>query len=100
VFNQESAIGGGTSQAAPLWAGLATLINDKLVAGGAAPLGDVNPLLYQLAKAAATPGFRHIDVGGNAISPSSRFGYDMVTGLGTPNVENLVKNVLLARAGA
>jgi len=100
VFNQESAIGGGTSQAAPIWAGLATLINDKLVAGGAAPLGDVNPLLYQLAEAAATPGFRHIDVGGNAISPSSRFGYDMVTGLGTPNVENLVKNVLLARAGA
>jgi kumamolisin len=68
-------------------------------AGGAQPLGDVNPMLYQLAEAAASPGFRHISVGGNAISASSPAGYDMVTGLGTPNVQNLVKNILLARAG-
>jgi kumamolisin len=100
VFNQRSVVGGGTSQAAPIWAGLATLINDKLAGGRVAPLGDFNPMLYRLAKGAATPGFRHISAGGNAISPSSQAGYDMVTGLGTPNVENLVKNILLARAGA
>ncbi len=97
VFDQVTALGGGTSQAAPIWAGLATLINDKLVDGGAAPLGDLNPLLYQLAKESVLPGFRHIGAGGNAISRSSQGGYDMVTGLGTPNVANLVKNVLLAR---
>lgn len=100
VFEQEVAVGGGTSQAAPIWAGLATLINDKLVDGGAAPLGDFNPTLYQLAGESALPGFRHIGAGGNAISRSSQGGYDMVTGLGTPNVANLVKNILLARAAA
>ncbi|MCW1959571.1 MAG: S53 family peptidase, partial [Mycobacterium sp.] len=98
VFDQQVAVGGGTSQAAPIWAGLATLINDKLVGSGAAPLGDFNPLLYQLAQESAFPGFRHIAAGGNAISRSSPEGYDMVTGLGTPNVANLVKTVLLARA--
>jgi kumamolisin len=46
------------------------------------------------------PGFRHIGAGGNAISRSSQGGYDMVTGLGTPNIANLVKNILLARAAA
>lgn len=76
------------------------MINDKLVAGGSAPLGDFNPMLYQLAESAATPGFHHIGVGGNAISRSSPAGYDMVTGLGTPNVANLVKNILLARAAS
>ncbi|MFN8070442.1 MAG: S53 family peptidase [Mycobacterium sp.] len=100
VFDRAVAVGGGTSQAAPIWAGLATLINDKLVAGGSAPLGDFNPMLYQLAESAATPGFHHIGVGGNAISRSSPAGYDMVTGLGTPNVANLVKNILLARAAS
>ena len=43
------------------------------------------------------PGFRDIDLGGNAISPGGP-GYDMVTGLGSPNVENLVKNILLFRS--
>jgi kumamolisin len=97
VFDQAVAVGGGTSQAAPIWAGLATLINDKLVDGGAAPLGDFNSTLYQLAESALTPGFRHIGVGGNAISRSGQGRYDMVTGLGTPNIENLVTNILLAR---
>jgi kumamolisin len=36
--------------------------------------------------------------GGNAVTPGGRPGYDMVTGLGTPNVENLAKNILIARA--
>lgn len=100
VFNKVTAVGGGTSQAAPIWAGLATLMNDSLVAVGAPPLGDLNPTLYRVAEETALPGFRHIGVGGNAISPSSPSGYDMVTGLGTPNIANLVRSILLARAAA
>lgn len=97
VFRGQVFIGGGTSQAAPVWAGLALLINQLLDDQGLAPLGDFNPLLYQLAKGSAVPGFREIDLGGNAISPGTH-GYDMVTGLGTPNVANLVKNILLTRS--
>lgn len=99
IFNGQVTIGGGTSQAAPIWAGLAALMNGTLRAAGAAPLGDLNPLLYRLDKSQTPfPGLRDVDYGGNAVSISSTVGYDMVTGLGTPNVENLVKSVLLSRA--
>ena len=97
VFNQGVAVGGGTSQAAPVWAGLAAVINQLLNQSGLAPLGDFNPLLYQVAKGSAVPGFRDIELGGNAISPGGS-GYDMVTGLGSPNIENLVKNIVLVRS--
>ena len=99
VFNQKVVVGGGTSQAAPIWAGLAALMDQKLLASGAGSLGELNPLLYQLAKnPTAPPGLRDINFGGNAVSISGTIGYDMVTGLGTPNIENLVKNILLTRA--
>jgi kumamolisin len=77
---------------------LAALMNQKLAASGAKPLGELNPLLYRIATTSTLPGFRSISLGGNAITQASTTGYDMVTGLGTPNVENLLKNVLLARA--
>jgi len=99
VFGQQVVVGGGTSQAAPIWAGFAALINQHLDDRGLAPLGDFNPLLYQVAQGAAVPGFRDVRLGGNAVSPG-RDGYDMVTGLGSPNVENLLKNILLVRSVA
>ena len=96
VFRGEVVTGGGTSQAAPIWAGMAAVINQLLRDQDLAQLGDLNPVLYQVAKGAAVPGFRDIELGGNAISPGG-VGYDMVTGLGSPNIENLVKNILLNR---
>lgn len=100
VFNREVMVGGGTSQAAPIWAGLTALMNDKLRADGAKPIGELNPVLYRIAKSAKlASGLRDINLGGNAISISGTVGYDMVTGLGTPNVDNLVRSILLARAG-
>lgn len=101
VFDHQVIVGGGTSQAAPIWAGLSALMNQKLRAEGADPLGEINPLLYRMAKATKLKsGLRDVNLGGNAISISGTIGYDMVTGLGTPNVENLITNVLLARASA
>ena len=99
VLNGRVVVGGGTSQAAPIWAGLTALMNDKLLASGSDQLGFLNPLLYKVAKSAALPGFHDINLGGNAIMPSSSTGgYDLVTGLGTPNIANLVQNLLLTRA--
>ena len=91
-------VGGGTSQAAPIWAGLAALMNQSLVDTGAKPLGHLNPLLYKVARTAPLPGFHDINLGGNAIMPSSTDGYDMVTGLGTPNIANLLRDIELVRA--
>lgn len=99
VFDGVPIQGGGTSQAAPIWAGLSAIMNQKLRADGAKPLGEVNPVLYRMVKEPnLPPGLRDINLGGNAVSISGTVGYDMVTGLGTPNIENLVKNFLLARA--
>lgn len=97
VFRQQVFVGGGTSQAAPVWAGLTALINQYLRTSGIEPLGDFNPLLYKIAKGAAVPGFRDITLGGNAISPGA-IGYDMVTGLGSPNVDNLLKDILFEKS--
>jgi kumamolisin len=97
VFGQRVVVGGGTSQAAPIWAGFAALINEALAESGVQPLGELNPLLYRLAEGAAEPAFRDIVLGGNAISPGGP-GYDMVTGLGSPDVDNLLKDILLERS--
>ena len=98
VLGQQVRTGGGTSQSAPIWAGLAALINNMFAASGAPPLGKLNPMLYEVAKGSTAPSFRDLELGGNAVAPGGRPGYDMVTGLGSPNVENLAKNILLARA--
>lgn len=41
----------GTSCASPAFAGLISLINDKLLNAGKTQLGFLNPLLYQMASA-------------------------------------------------
>lgn len=96
VYRKQVVTGGGTSQAAPLWAGIAAVVNQALASQGLRPLGDLNPLLYEIAKGSALPGFRDIELGGNAVSPGNR-GYDMVTGLGSPNVADLVRDIVLIR---
>ena len=94
VFNQRFALGGGTSLAAPVWAGLTALMNDYLTRNGGWPVGELNPRLYRIAAGAPHPAFQDITAGGNAVWLAGP-GYDMVTGLGTPNIENLVKDVLV-----
>ncbi len=93
IFKQQEVIGGGTSQAAPIWAALTVLMNQYLVANGGRPLGNVNPLLYRVAAGSNLPGFRDVRRGGNAVDVSQP-GYDLVTGLGSPNTYNLARNLL------
>lgn len=94
VFNGKQLVGGGTSQSAPLWAGLAAVMNQWLIANDGRALGDLNPLLYSVAEGSRLPGFRDVTLGGNAVADAAP-GYDLVTGLGTPDVENLVRNILV-----
>ncbi|WP_101950655.1 S53 family peptidase [Mycobacterium sp. 3519A] len=98
VFNQQDAVGAGTSQAAPIWAALTVLMNQYLVANGGHQLGNINPLLYRVAAGANRPAFRDISFGGNAVDLSQP-GYDMVTGLGSPNVDFLVRDLLEIQRG-
>src|SRR5581483_3547897 len=87
---------GGTSCAAPLWAGFAALINQQAAATGRSPIGFINPAVYALAGAANySTLFHDITIGNNTNSLSpARFtavpGYDLCTGLGTPAGQPLI----------
>ena len=94
VVDKEVVVGGGTSQAAPIWAGLTAVMTQYLTANGGRPIGALNPLLYRIATGAPRPAFRDVVLGGNAIDTAGP-GYDLVSGLGTPNLENLAENLLL-----
>jgi hypothetical protein len=93
---------GGTSAAAPLWAAVVALA-DAAPACGGARLGFLNPVLYRLA--AASPGryLHDITTGNNDYTGTSggRYpagtGYDMATGLGSPDAAMLASG--LCRAG-
>ncbi len=98
IFKQQEVMGGGTSQSAPIWAALTVLMNQYLVANGGRPLGNVNPLLYRVAAGSNLPGFRDVRLGGNAVDISQP-GYDLVTGLGSPNTYNLARNLLDIQKG-
>ena len=94
VVGQNIVVGGGTSQAAPLWAGFTAVMNQYLKDNGGRNVGDLNPLLYQVMEGSRLPAFRDIVLGGNAVA-SAGPGYDLATGLGTPDVDNLVRNILV-----
>jgi subtilase family serine protease len=93
---------GGTSCAAPLWAGLAALINQQAEANGRPSVGFINPPMYALGlEASYTLGLRDITTGSNSTpySPPTMFqavpGYDLCTGWGTPNGSNLINALVL-----
>ena len=81
VDGQTSVIG-GTSAVAPLWAGIIAVAN----AQNKTTAGFLNPHLYA---ASAAAGFRDITEGSNG-SFTAGPGWDACTGLGTPNLPNLL----------
>jgi len=86
-------VGGGTSQAAPIWAGITALIDQYLVQNHHQKIGWMNPALYSLARTPqAYPPFHDVSVGSNLAFAAGR-GYDMATGLGTPDAWNLARDL-------
>jgi len=77
---------GGTSWSAPVWAALCALINEARSNSKKPPLPYLNPLIYPFN---GTNCFRDILVGGNGNYQSGPQ-YDLVTGIGTPDVKQLV----------
>jgi len=76
--------GGGTSFAAPRWAGFIALVNQQAAALQKPTVGFLNTLLYKLAGTAAyNTDFHDITSGFNG-KYNAVTGYDMVTGLGSP----------------
>jgi uncharacterized repeat protein (TIGR01451 family) len=92
---------GGTSAAAPLWAGFIALVNQQAANNGNAAVGFINPALYAIASGPNYAScFHDITTGNNRWSSSPNLfdatsGYDLCTGLGTPNGTSLI-NALAA----
>ncbi len=85
---------GGTSVAASLWAGVAAIYDQDAAAHGAPFLGVANAVLYSLAGRSDRPLF---DVstaqnGGGDLAGPVGVGWDAATGLGSPNVDTLVRD--------
>lgn len=94
-------LAGGTSAAAPLWSGLMA-IADQMAGKG---LGFINPTLYKLAQSSRyAQDFHDITVGNNSVHSgsvdvpgySATTGWDPITGLGSPDAENLLPDLVNA----
>jgi subtilase family serine protease len=90
---------GGTSSGSPQWAGIAAMADQ--MAGH--DLGFLNPALYAIASNPTTyaADFHDVTVGCNQLDPSipgycASPGWDAVTGLGTPDVANLIPDLIAA----
>ncbi len=86
---------GGTSFAAPMWAGYVALANQQLKANGFATLGFINPFLYAFGVSSSYHTDFHDITSGTSGSFSAVAGYDLVTGWGSPNGTGLI-NALVA----
>ena len=81
---------GGTSFAAPMWAGYLALVNQQLAANGYSTLGFINPYLYSFGVGSSYHTDFHDITSGKSGSYSAVSGYDLVTGWGSPNGQSLV----------
>jgi uncharacterized membrane protein len=80
---------GGTSAAAPLWAGFLALANQQAATKGAPPIGFLNPALYSLGEGTHyTSSMHDIIAGSNGFSTMP--GFDLVTGWGSPSGQGLI----------
>jgi subtilase family serine protease len=76
---------GGTSFAAPMWAGYIALVNQQLVANAQPLIGFLNPMIYQQNVGSQYASDFHDITSGTSGSYSAVTGYDLVTGWGSPN---------------
>jgi subtilase family serine protease len=97
-------LAGGTSAVAPLWSAIMA-IADQMAGKG---LGFINPTLYKIGTSSRyTLDFHDITVGNNSVQPSgsqgvnvpgysAAQGWDPVTGLGSPDAQNLLPDLVAA----
>jgi subtilase family serine protease len=80
---------GGTSFAAPMWAGYLALANQQAAANKVPPPGFIDPTIYPLGLGSGyKTDFHDITTGSNGF-PAVK-GYDLATGWGSPNTNGLI----------
>ncbi len=83
---------GGTSAAAPMWAGIATDANGYLLNQKKTTLGNASALLYQLFNTKEALSAYHDITGGDNLYYKAGPGYDLATGIGTPDAWNFARD--------
>ena len=90
---------GGTSAAAPLWAGVAADTNQYLTATGKPTLGSASAMLYSLFNTAQPFSAYHDVTNGDNLFYPATSGYDQASGAGTPDVWNLARDAARVSGG-
>ncbi|MGB6251422.1 MAG: protease pro-enzyme activation domain-containing protein [Terriglobales bacterium] len=88
---------GGTSFAAPMWAGYLALANQQAAANGKPAPGFINPTIYPLGLSGGYSAAFHDITSGNNGFPAE-VGYDLDSGWGSPNGSGLI-NALVGSGG-
>ena len=102
IWNGRLGVFAGTSIGSPHWAAIVALANE--LRSHQDSIGQLNPALYAIAadRERYSNDFHDITQGNNAYLPGPGFsagpGYDLPTGLGTPDVANLISD--LANSGS
>lgn len=91
---------GGTSSGSPQWAGIVAMADQQRHVASMDDIGYLNPTLYAIANNPSmySNDFYDVTVGNNQTTSipgySASTGWDAVTGLGTPNVANLIPDLV------
>jgi subtilase family serine protease len=80
---------GGTSFAAPMWAGYLALANQQAAANGKT-IGYINPIIYPAAEGSGYSTDFHDITSGSCGTFSAATGFDLCTGWGSPNTTGLI----------
>ena len=90
---------GGTSFAAPMWAGYIALVNQQALINGGSHVGFINPAIYNIGLSSNyNSDFHDVVSGSNGYSATT--GYDLVTGWGSPNGTGLLNALLGTQSGS
>ncbi len=87
---------GGTSFAAPMWAGYLALANQQAAANGES-IGFIDPIIYPAALTSSYGTYFHDITSGSCGTYSGITGYDLCTGWGSPNTTGII-NLLAGSA--
>ena len=84
----------GTSFASPIWAGFIALANQEAASEGLPRIGFLNPLVYDMVNKRNYAEVFHDITSGRSGKYNSVKGYDLVTGLGSPQGSNFIATLL------
>lgn len=113
IYAGGDTVASGTSESAPIWAALCAVLNESLQSTGHNPIGLLGPKIYPLAGTGAmnyvTQGYLTYELAGvagfpaNAVDTNGAYEvgptYDLITGLGVPNVAQIAAALEAPPAG-